>query len=57
MQYLIRDGYYQSTLRRWGIADGAVAEATIHWNERRQERLDRIAARKARGTGGTGKGS
>ena len=47
VNHLIDDGYYQSILRRWGIADGAVARATIHWNERRQARLDRAADRRA----------
>ena len=47
VDHLIREGYYQSTLRRWGIADGAVAHATIRWNARRQATLDRAAQRQA----------
>lgn len=47
VEHLIREGYYQTTLRRWGIVDGAVQQATIQWNARKQAAIDRAAERKA----------
>lgn len=56
VDHLIREGFYQSTLRRWGIADGAVAHASIRWNSRSEAARDRAAARKANKSNGSAVG-